>query len=637
MVLGAQVVNPIWLFLLATPVFIGFRLFRRRSGPIWWMVFCTFILCGQLMIAERISIQTDHVLLKNASINVSLAGKVEKVYQQAVRLHIRKINNYRVKWVVFASLGGTSLYPGDRVNLQVHLPDRNILKESRSSSASPVFLKKAELVAVKPSRFRWLHQKRDQFTVFLTEQFSEEHAICLTGLLIGLNGVKLGPEMETMFRDLGLLHAIVVSGAQVALISRVVLIFLGFIFRSSWLKFLGVSVVNLLFIALVGSDVSVVRAVLMLEIGLFLSFDFRQKRSLDILAVSGIILLLFAPDRLFSLGFQLSFLATLAILEVSPRISLWLEEHLSLSQTWAELVSVSTGPLLLTAPWLMFQFHRFDSLALVSNIFFGNLIEWIVLGGFAGLVGWLIHPLFGQLICWPVFGLYYVFLTMARWLMKIPHHTLWFDVASPMVIGLLYLNIGITWLSDRQLRARHYIRVGLLCSLVFTVIWVSKGRSSIEVFIDRSLDSKVVVVRTHSQNLVFLEEQMSEFEFRRHMTTMGVYREPKVFIREKQGWVVHNADQKLKYMTIAAPHEKIGISNNTDNLEIMIFRQAAQLDPLAIRILNDQVPLNSLFRGGIVLGQTRLQFQDQVHNLPLGISRFQVSAHHKKSGLVTGQ
>ena len=137
------------------------------------------------------------------------------------------------------------------------------------------------------------------------------------GLLIA---VLLGETEELptgtglLFRRAGISHALAVSGMHLVFLCAA----LSFLLRRLGLPRPGVSLSVILFAffyaALVGFTPSVLRASLMLAFYEGSWFAKRQADSLTSLALSGAVMLLFAPYLIASVSFQLSYLATLGIL-----------------------------------------------------------------------------------------------------------------------------------------------------------------------------------------------------------------------------------------------------------------------------------------------------------------------------------
>lgn len=126
-----------------------------------------------------------------------------------------------------------------------------------------------------------------------------------------------------------------------------------------------------MFAFLVGMTPSVVRSATMLTVYGLLSLGYRQKMSVNVLAFTAIVLLIAQPNALFDIGFQMSFLAVLAILLFFPLfyglIPLhWLMEHRWVSWLWG-MMTISLSAQIGVAPLIAFYFHRFSVYFLFSN------------------------------------------------------------------------------------------------------------------------------------------------------------------------------------------------------------------------------------------------------------------------------
>lgn len=126
------------------------------------------------------------------------------------------------------------------------------------------------------------------------------------------------------------------------------------------------------FVFLVGMSVSVVRSAIMLTVYGLLSIGNRDKMSINALAFTAIVMLMWNPAWLFDVGFQMSFMAVLAILLFVPLFedvfpAEFLMEHRWIKRIWG-LVIVSCAAKLGVAPLIAFYFGRFSAYFLLSNM-----------------------------------------------------------------------------------------------------------------------------------------------------------------------------------------------------------------------------------------------------------------------------
>lgn len=126
-----------------------------------------------------------------------------------------------------------------------------------------------------------------------------------------------------------------------------------------------------LYVLLVGMPVSVVRSAVMLTVYGILSIAHRNKMSINALAFTAIIMLLWNPEWLFDIGFQLSFMAVLAILLFVPVLedmfsAQYLQEHRWIRRVWG-LTAVSVSAQIGVAPLIAYYFGRLSTYFLLTN------------------------------------------------------------------------------------------------------------------------------------------------------------------------------------------------------------------------------------------------------------------------------
>ena len=126
-----------------------------------------------------------------------------------------------------------------------------------------------------------------------------------------------------------------------------------------------------LYVLLVGMPVSVVRSAVMLTVYGILSIAHRNKMSVNALAFTAIVMLLWNPEWLFDIGFQLSFMAVLAILLFVPVFedmfsAQYLQEHRWIRRVWG-LTAVSVSAQIGVAQLIAYYFGRLSTYFLLTN------------------------------------------------------------------------------------------------------------------------------------------------------------------------------------------------------------------------------------------------------------------------------
>jgi len=214
---------------------------------------------------------------------------------------------------------------------------------------------------------------------------AREQGIALA-LVLGVND-GLDNELQNSYAASGSLHVLSVSGLHVGIIYFVILFLLKPIQYFSWSRWViaVVSIVTLWSYAFVtGLSPSVLRAVTMFSF-VALSQPFGHRANIyNTLAASAFLLLLYDPNLIMSVGFQLSYLAVLGIVYLQrPLYNLWSPDSWFWDKVW-ETTCISIAAQLATFALGLFYFHQFPVYFLLANLFvipvsFAVLILGIVL------------------------------------------------------------------------------------------------------------------------------------------------------------------------------------------------------------------------------------------------------------------
>jgi competence protein ComEC len=174
----------------------------------------------------------------------------------------------------------------------------------------------------------------------------------------------LEDEYEEKMRNLGLAHILAVSGLHIGIIS----LFLAYTF-----KIIGISkkisspiVILLLWCYgyFIGYPSSVLRALIMFSSLMLADLTYRRYDSVNSLAFGCLILLIYNPLWLFSVGFQLSFVATLSIILFTPKINEVLSIIGKIRNMLSPILAVQIGVI----PIFAYHFNEFSIISVISNL-----------------------------------------------------------------------------------------------------------------------------------------------------------------------------------------------------------------------------------------------------------------------------
>jgi competence protein ComEC len=109
----------------------------------------------------------------------------------------------------------------------------------------------------------------------------------------------------------------------------------------------------------------------MISVYALLALGHRERMSVNTLAFTAIVMLIVNPLSLYDMGFQLSFMAVLAILLFCPMLERIIPLHVQQQHRWLRaiwgLTCVSLAAQIGTAPLIAYYFERFATYFLLSN------------------------------------------------------------------------------------------------------------------------------------------------------------------------------------------------------------------------------------------------------------------------------
>ncbi len=257
-----------------------------------------------------------------------------------------------------------------------------------------------------PFPLLWSHQLRERLISQSRKYLTKENEALLQGVLFGL---RPKPELlEDVLRQMqqtGMMHLLAVSGLHIGIVVGFLTLLLRPLQLPRRIRLLFLIGLTSLYILMTGLRPSVLRAGLMLLIYLWGKEGKGAADPLERLSLAGIVLLLFNPNYLFNVGYQLSMFATAGVVWLMPLLAAYLgvdswPNRLLIFVFKAFLLSFSVQLLLI--PLLIIYFGYFSWLSPLVNLFLAIPATLIVVGGLAGEFLALIIPSLGEALFWLV-------------------------------------------------------------------------------------------------------------------------------------------------------------------------------------------------------------------------------------------
>lgn len=253
----------------------------------------------------------------------------------------------------------------------------------KAFSKSPLLIEK-----IRPGKnfsiLRFIADFRSKLQTKIESYFKEpdgslsQTGAVLEALLLG-NRNRLDVSTTTTLQESGLFHLFAISGAHIFIISYVLFLFLKILRTPTRISYLILIFVLVFFTFLVEGRPSVMRASLMASLFLLGKLIWKDVNLLNTLSISAFILLVFNPFNLYSLGFQLTFTATLSIILFYSKILKYLPK---LPFKISEIMAVSLAAQIGVLPLILIAFNRVTLFSFFLNIAALPLIGIIMTAGY---------------------------------------------------------------------------------------------------------------------------------------------------------------------------------------------------------------------------------------------------------------
>ncbi len=287
-------------------------------------------------------------------------------------------NDEEIRVISLNNYGGIGEIKGRKVYLSgnfkdVKLGDRIIAKIELNKEIN---IERGILGEVKIEEYKKLNLDlkgkiyiiREEIFNNLKEKLGSRRAALITSISFGYTEF-LDREDESTMKNLGILHAVSVSGLHMVIV------------YSLLKKILGNKIspiISVIYVIFTGAAISTVRSYIML-LCLSLAVPFRRNYNpLAGLSLAGIILILYKPYSIFEVGFQLSFLSTLGIILFNKKFNKY---FFKLPKSLREGTAISLSSQVFTFPFLILYFREFSLGFLAGNLILMPLINAIVILG----------------------------------------------------------------------------------------------------------------------------------------------------------------------------------------------------------------------------------------------------------------
>lgn len=292
----------------------------------------------------------------------------------------------------------------------------------------------------------------------------------------------LSNDLMQAYSAAGAIHVLSVSGLHVGVIYAVLLWIFGFMKRkgkTGKIAFFFLIFSVLWFYAFVtGLSSPVLRSSVMFSIFLIAETFNKNKDGYNTTALSAFVLLLYNPNFLFNVGFQLSYLAVFGMIHFQPKLNpLWVIDkkkswlHWLGDRTW-KVTTVAVAAQIATFPITIYYFHQFPNYFIFANPIVILLSSIVLMYGLGFVILAELLLLFNQITIINLFGqgLKYTIL----WLNET---VLFFEQLPLSITKFLWISTYEMWLLYGLIfglialwQTRKYLWVWINCGILGNLI-----------------------------------------------------------------------------------------------------------------------------------------------------------------------
>ncbi len=233
---------------------------------------------------------------------------------------------------------------------------------------------------------RMLFSAKERFDAAIAYAIPAPESIVMKGIILG-ERAAFSPSLRQSFMDTGTIHVVTIGGYHVTLVAQWIMKMLGFLPKYAGI---GAGIISVfLYVIITGGAQTSIRAGIMATLALVAGATGRAYAAGRALVLAAVVMILLNPFVLaYDVSFELSFMATIAIIFLSPRIEPYFRW---IRWRWLrDIVAITSAMYVFALPFILYRMGNLSLVALPANILIVPLMPATMIAGFltgfAGLV-----------------------------------------------------------------------------------------------------------------------------------------------------------------------------------------------------------------------------------------------------------
>lgn len=342
---------------------------------------------------------------------------------------------------------------------------------------------------------------RERLMAFYDAHLPEELSSLISGMILGIKG-RISGDVLRAFSNAGIIHILAVSGLHVGIVFGAAVKLMDLVKIPNTISFCLGSLIILFYCFVTGLPPSVVRASIMIWITMLGSIVGRRGDAVNNLSFAAFVTLLINPANLYTLGFQLSFAATLGIVLFYTK----LKKLLPLPGYIRDMQAVVCSAQIIVLPILAYHFHNISLIVFLTNLILVPIASIALVTGFVGGILGLIVPPAGVLIIHIGGLLMTVIQKTSVFLGSLPFSTITvpsFPAILVLIYYILLLFVFGNFKTGKKLK-KYKIAAITAFIIILVVILIPKQKSLEVTFIDVGQGDSILI-RTPNKMTVLID------------------------------------------------------------------------------------------------------------------------------------
>lgn len=548
-------------------------LFKRPIITILFIYIFAIIILNYLGI---FSAENQSFLIYNINHNkVTLTGKVLeqpiiKANNQQFVIEVNNINDTAIKekTLVYAPLAYNIEY-GDIICISGKLSniekpnfpynfDYNLYLQ-RQNIYTKFYLYNFELIDKQPNNIKLLALKVNKnIENKLVSYFKQPYSVILQSMFIGTQYFS-DKETKDDFVNTGLIHILVVSGWHIGF-CIVIIIFILKLF-SLPLKYIYILAIPIIFFytLMTGANPPAVRAAIMAACMLLSLLLDREPLIYNAIALSALIIFIFNPQTLFTASFQLSFLATLGIIYLYPKINnIFGNIKNKIYKFIWEVISVTLSAQIALLPLLIFYFGQLSTISFIINILIVPIIGFIVGLSFLFYLATFISSYIALSISVVLSLILNIILGIIHFFANLQFSMI--DVKVPTIIEILFYYLAIIIMIE--FRKNKIMMSMLFFAIVFMLCIPLQKQEFYKTFINNKNTTIHIKNKKDGNIIVFDEIKKDKYYFsnlEQYLLAQGIKKVDKFYLNRQIN--MQNKLSKITVIEVCDINEFINLKN----------------------------------------------------------------------------